>query len=272
MSRRSACSGIRPAWRRPEPRARDRAGEADAKDEPLDLEAHEVGGEPGRAEEEADDEVRPHGGVRGQSDAAEERRHAERPQDQPDSASEQADQPAGHDRREPRSARLGHRSQLEQEVEAVPGEHDGDAGQEQARRDRVCEVAAREGSGHRGRGHPRDDPPADAPGAGMREAARERRRGAHRDVRPRRRRRAPRGEQDGRQAQAPQHEPDERPERPGHERPRERERELDGVHSRPRAGPGPPRPRGSLCFTGTSPPSRAWAGGRLRSTRRTLCA
>lgn len=50
-----------------------------------------VADEPGAAEEEADEEIRADGAVCIQPDAAEERRHAQRAEDEPDGSSEKAD-------------------------------------------------------------------------------------------------------------------------------------------------------------------------------------
>ena len=54
-----------------------------------------MGRETGGAEEETDDEVRAHRGVRREADAPEQRRHAEGSEDQADGAAQEADEPAG---------------------------------------------------------------------------------------------------------------------------------------------------------------------------------
>jgi hypothetical protein len=103
-------------------------------------------------------------------------------------------------------------AELEEKLDAVPEECGRDAPEEQRLWHAPAEVSAQEGRRHRGRRHPGGDAPVDAACPSMRDAARERRRGADGDVRPRSRRRAARSQNYGRQAQAAEHEPEGAPE------------------------------------------------------------
>ena len=76
---------------RAEERAGDRGRDRHGEHRPLHLPPGQVAEEAGDAEEEADDEVRPHRALRRHPDALEERGQAQRPEDQADRAAEQAD-------------------------------------------------------------------------------------------------------------------------------------------------------------------------------------
>ena len=174
------------------------------------------------AEEEPDDEVRADRPRRGKPDAPEQGRHSKRAEDESDRPSDQADDRARDDRCEPGAAGARRGAELEEKLDAVPEERGGDAREEQRLRHPPAEVPAQEGRRYGGRRHPGGDAPVDAAGPRMSNAARERRRSADGDVRPRSRRRAPRRENHGRQAQASEHESDGAAEHTGPERRRGR--------------------------------------------------
>ena len=150
-----------------------------------------MGGEPGDSQEEPDDEVGPDRGVCREPDTANERGNAECSEDEPDGPAEQPDQSTRHDRCEPGPVCVGRGAELEEQVEAAPGQDGRDEREQQPAGDDVREVAAGERPEHGGRGHPGHDAPAHAPRAGVRQAPGERRDSADGDVRPGRRRGAP---------------------------------------------------------------------------------
>ena len=85
-----------------------------------------MGGEARGAQEEPDDEVRAHGRVGREPDAAQERGHPERSQDQADRPAEQADECARDGGGQARPVGRWRRPQLEEDVEPAPGEDDRD--------------------------------------------------------------------------------------------------------------------------------------------------
>ena len=141
------------------------SGDADRQHGPLDLPADEVGGEPGDSQEEPDDEVGPDRGVCREPDAADERGNAECSEDEPDGPAEQPDQSTRHDRCEPGPVCVGRGAELEEQVEAAPGQDGRDECEQQPAGDDVREVAACERPEDGGRGHPGHDAPAHAPRA-----------------------------------------------------------------------------------------------------------
>jgi hypothetical protein len=212
-----------PGRSRAEPGSRHRSGETDCEHVPVDLEAEEVAGEAGRAEEDAHDEVRADRGVRSEADGTEESREPKSAEDETDGAAGEPDDGARERRGDFRAtAAPPRRSHVEKKVEPVHREKDGDEGEEAALGNGVAEVAAHERAGDRGRRHPRDEAPVDAAGAGVAYGAGRRRHGRDRDVRPGGGRSASGGEEDRGQTHAPEHEPDERAEERGDERAGER--------------------------------------------------
>ncbi len=194
-----------------QPGAEQRAGnggrDAHAEHGPVDLELRGMTREAGDAEEEADDEVRPDGARGRETDTSEEGRHAERPEDEPHRAADQADDRACDHRREPRVAGPRRRAELEEKLHAVPEERGGDPGEEERLGNAPAEIPAEEGREHGGRRHPRGDAPVHAPRASVRDPSGERGGSADRDVRPGRGCGAPRGEDDRREPEASEHEP-----------------------------------------------------------------
>ncbi len=217
---------------RAEPGSRECAREADREQIPLDLELRRVRGERGDAEREADDEVRPDRLVRAQADRAEERRHPQRAEDDPDRTADEADRETEEPCRP--EARFRARASADgphQQVDAVPREHGGDRREEQPLRHARPDERAHDRADHGRRRHPGDDAPVDAALARVTPTARCRGRSADRDVRPRGRSRVARGDQDRGQPERPEHESDCRSEVPRRERRGEGQRELPGFQS-----------------------------------------
>jgi hypothetical protein len=152
----------------------------------------------------------------------EEGRHPQGPEDDSERAAGETDDEAEDDGR--RDPRLGGRPGAKgrnQQVEAVPGEHGGNAGEEGPGRDEVAREAADERTGDRGGRHPGDDAAVDPARTRMAQAARGCSGRADRDVRPGRGAGVTGYEQQRRQAQRSEHEPDSRAEVAGNERSRE---------------------------------------------------
>jgi len=82
--------------------------------------------EAGDADEEANYEVRPDGARGRETDTSEKGRHAERPEDEPDRAADQADDRTCDHCREPGVAGPRRRAELEEKLHAVPEERGGD--------------------------------------------------------------------------------------------------------------------------------------------------
>jgi hypothetical protein len=181
-----------------------------------------VADEPGDAQKEADEEVRADGAVRIDPDAADQRGHTQRAQDEPDGSSEEADGASGHYSGQPWALSPPGRAQLEQEIGAVPREYDGDAKEQEAVGDEPAEVPAEECRKDRRRRHPGRDPPVNPAGAGVRCPCGQSRRRADCDVRAGRGRRRGRGDEERRQAEAAEDEPDRAADERGHERRRRR--------------------------------------------------
>lgn len=212
MSLRRAGSETRPVARAPSQPPGTAPARLTREHRPFDFEPDQMAEKPRDAEEEPDDEVRPDGCVRRQLDTAHERREPKRSQDQPDGTSQEADRPARDHSREARPPQRRGGAQLEEEVEPVPRDNDGDEREQKVAGDEVAEQPAEERADDRGGRHPGDDAPADAPRAGMRDPAGERGGRAHCDVRAGGRGRASGGQQDGGKPEAPQDEPHHRAE------------------------------------------------------------
>ena len=181
-----------------------------------------VRGEAGDAEQEADHEIRPGSSPDVQADAAHERRHPERAEDDADRPAEDADrEPGGRCGPESQPAAAAGPNRAEDEVDPAPEEHGGDRRVEESLGELVGKQRAGDRADDRRRRHPGDDPPVDATLAQVSGGSGGRGRGGDRDVRSRGGERASRSQHDQRQPQRPEHESQHRAHVSGDERPDE---------------------------------------------------
>ena len=153
--------------------------------------------------------------------AAPTNRHAQRAEDQPDNAAEEADRRAGDDNRAdtfviPLAGRVAPRPQ---EVDAEQEQYGADHDQECVSGQRGGHGRARDNAEHRGGSHPGDEPPVDASCADVRDTRGRGRQAGDADVRAGASGRTGRSEDDHRQADVSEHQSDEAARERGEEAP-----------------------------------------------------
>jgi hypothetical protein len=190
-----------------------------------------VADEAGRAHEDADSQVRSHRPRRSLPDELQQGGHAQRPEDQADEAAEEPDRGSRDHgcsdvEHGPRPVGRADRPPPAQEVDSAVEQNDGDRQQERGLRDDAREIAAEHGAGDRGRRHPCEEPPVDAPGSNVHGRGGRSRHARDRDVGGAACRGRGREGNDDRQPDVSEDEPDQAAENRDHERPQPDEDEL----------------------------------------------
>ncbi len=188
-------------------------GASDREQLPVDT-ARRVADETGRADSDADDEIRPDDAGRRLPCPAKERGNTKRPEDETDDPAEGTDDGACDHRcldiRLGRRLRRGAAAGAE-EVDAEEQERGADDDLKRGRGKRPRDGAADDGADRRRREHPESEPPVDAARADVRDRSGRGGKPGNGDIRAGRGSRVPcRGEED-READVPQHEPEQAP-------------------------------------------------------------
>jgi hypothetical protein len=190
--------------------------------------------EAGGTDRDPDDEVRADRARRLLADPPEERRDAERAEDEPDQAADRTDEACRDDRgREVQRGFLRRRlcGTRTEQVEAEEEEERADHEPQDVRRQPPGGIPAAERAGHRGRQHPGDEAPVDASRPDVSERPRGRRNPGNGDVRASGGGRIPGHEQENREADVPEHEAEETPHERDEKAPHADSREDQCVHS-----------------------------------------
>ena len=229
-----------------EERARDRRERAEREQVPVDA-RRRVPDNAGHAHADADCQVGPHRRRGRLADEAEQRRHAQRPEDQAHDPAEDADGGAAQDSgADVEQGRLPPRASPPSSLSRAPGlarcrrsmstpKYTSRAPMPASRTssgDLARDIAAGHRADHRRRRHPREQSPVDSAGADVHDGRGDCRNPRDTDVRPGPGGRRGSEEEHGGQAQVAEHQPDEATGQGDDEAPATESDELDGFHRR----------------------------------------